>query len=102
MGNTHIFLDNSNIFGGAQKTAKEKERVPWKCVRIDYSNLFRLLLHGKTNRRTSMLAGSVPPGNDALWDAANNAGFDTNLLRRVENDDGRLVEQAVDEVFTYV
>lgn len=45
-----------------------------------------------------MLAGSVPPGNDALWGAAKTAGFDTTLLRRVEDDDGRLVEQGVDEV----
>ncbi|OJX73794.1 MAG: hypothetical protein BGO92_04570 [Magnetospirillum sp. 64-120] len=44
-----------------------------------------------------MLAGSVPPGNDALWDAANKAGFDTTLLRRVESDTGRLIEQGVDE-----
>ncbi|GBQ52211.1 hypothetical protein AA18895_2437 [Acetobacter ghanensis DSM 18895] len=45
-----------------------------------------------------MLAGSVPPGNDALWTAAQVAGFDTTLLKRVESDDGRLVEQGVDEV----
>lgn len=45
-----------------------------------------------------MLAGSVPPGNEALWEAAKEAGFDTTLLRRVESDTGRLVEQGVDEV----
>jgi hypothetical protein len=44
-----------------------------------------------------MLAGSVPPGNQALWGAARAAGFDTTLLRRVDNDTGRLVEQGVDE-----
>ncbi len=97
MSATHIFLDNSNIFGGAQRAAREKEGVPWQCVRVDYANLFRLLTNGKLNRRTSMLAGSVPPGNEALWGAAQNAGFDTTLLRRVEGDDGRLVEQGVDE-----
>jgi len=95
---THIFLDNSNIFGGAQNSAKLKENVPWQCVRIDYKRLFRLLLHNKADRRTSMLAGSVPPGNEALWEAAREAGFDTTLLRRVDNDTGRLVEQGVDEV----
>ena len=95
---THIFLDNSNIFGGAQSSARAKENVPWQCVRIDYKRLFRLLLHGKSNRRTSMLAGSVPPGNEALWEAAREAGFDTTLLHRVDKDTGRLVEQGVDEV----
>lgn len=93
----HIFMDNSNIFGVAQKTAAEREGAPWPCVRIDYANLFRLLMYGKENRATSMLAGSVPPGNEALWATANAAGFDTTLLRRVENDTGRLVEQGVDE-----
>lgn len=44
-----------------------------------------------------MLAGSVPPGNEALWSAAREAGFDTTLLRRVEQDNGRLTEQGVDE-----
>jgi hypothetical protein len=94
---THIFLDNSNIFGGAQRVASEKENVPWPCVRVDYRNLFRVLRHGKKNTGVSMLAGSVPPGNDALWDAANEAGFDTTLLHRVQTDTGRLAEQGVDE-----
>jgi hypothetical protein len=94
---THIFLDNSNIFGGAQSAARAKEGAFWPCVRIDYQRLFRLLLHNKCNRRTSMLAGSVPPGNEALWQAARDAGFDTTLLRRVDSDSGRLVEQGVDE-----
>jgi hypothetical protein len=94
---THIFLDNSNIFGGAQSAARRKEGAIWLCVRIDYQQLFRLLLHNKYNRKTSMLAGSVPPGNEALWRAARDAGFDTTLLRRVDNDTGRLVEQGVDE-----
>lgn len=97
MPNTHIFLDNANIFGGAQQAAREFEGVPWQSVRVDYANLLRLLTWGKKQRKTSMLAGSVPPGNEALWQAARDAGFDTTLLRRVENDDGRLVEQAVDE-----
>jgi hypothetical protein len=97
MKTTHIFMDNSNIFGGAQRTAQEREQAIWLSVRVDYEHLFRLLVYGKQNRRTSMLAGSVPPGNEALWEAAKHAGFDTTLLRRVENDTGRLVEQGVDE-----
>jgi hypothetical protein len=94
---THIFLDNSNIFGGAQRVASEKENAPWACVRVEYRSLFRVLRHGKPNTGVSMLAGSVPSGNDALWAAANEAGFDTTLLRRVADDNGRLVEQGVDE-----
>lgn len=94
---THIFLDNSNIFGGAQRVASEKEKAPWPAVRIDYKNLFRVLRHGKMNTGVSMLAGSVPPGNEALWTAAQEAGFDTTLLHKVPADTGRLSEQGVDE-----
>lgn len=95
---THIFLYNSNIFGGAQRVAVEREKVPtWQCVRVDYSNLFRLLRYGKAHDGVSLLAGSVPPGNEALWEAARVAGFDTTLLRRVTADNGKLVEQGVDE-----
>lgn len=97
MPHTHIFLDNSNIFGGAQRTALEREVKVWQCVRVDYRNLFRLLQYRKPTSRTSMLAGSVPPGNEALWEAAKDAGFDTTLLRRVATDTGRLIEQGVDE-----
>lgn len=94
---THIFLDNSNIFGGAQRAAAEKEKAPWPAVRVDYKNLFRVLRHGKMNTGVSMLAGSVPPGNEALWTAAKEAGFDTTLLHKVPADTGRLSEQGVDE-----
>ncbi|NHO40416.1 NYN domain-containing protein [Acetobacter ghanensis] len=97
-GKTHIFLDNSNIFGGAQRAAREVEGAPWQSVRVDYQHLFAVIRRRRTSLGYSMLAGSVPPGNDALWTAAQVAGFDTTLLKRVESDDGRLVEQGVDEV----
>lgn len=97
-GKTHIFLDNSNIFGGAQRAAREVENAPWQSVRVDYQHLFSVIRRNRTSLGYSMLAGSVPPGNDALWQAAQAAGFDTTLLKRVESDNGRLVEQGVDEV----
>ena len=45
-----------------------------------------------------MMAGSVPPGNDDLWAHAEDAGYQTDLLRKIEHDDGSLGEQAVDEL----
>ena len=47
---------------------------------------------------TRVLAGSVPPGNDDLWENARTCGYSTDLLRRVESDEGGSQEQAVDEV----
>lgn len=93
----HVFIDNSNLYGGAQRAASILEPdALWMSVRVYYRNLFRLVEGDVVSTR--VLAGSVPPGNELLWQAARNLGYDTDLLRRVEQDDGRLTEQAVDEM----
>lgn len=95
----HIFVDNSNIFGGAQRAAKTLEPdVPRQAVRVYYRNFFSLLEHGHGAVKTRILGGSVPPGNEALWDYARKAHYNTDLLKRVVSDDGRLVEIGVDEI----
>lgn len=94
----HVFIDNSNVFGGAQRAAAAQEPAAlWLAVRVYYRNLFQLV-EGGEDIATRVLAGSVPPGNDALWEHAQRRGYDTDLLRRVEADDGRLIEQGVDEM----
>jgi hypothetical protein len=60
-------------------------------------NFISLIEDGQTIA-TRVLAGSVPPGNDELWQYSRDRGYDTNLLRKVERDDGRIGEQAVDEI----
>lgn len=47
---------------------------------------------------TRVLAGSVPPGNEERWEYAKQGGYDTDLLRKIGTDDGRLAEQGVDEL----
>lgn len=94
----HVFIDNSNVFGGAQRAAATLEpEALWLAVRVYYRNLFQLVERGEDVARR-VLAGSVPPGNEALWEYARRGGYDTDLLRRVEADDGRLIEQGVDEM----
>lgn len=94
----HVFVDNSNIFGGAQRAAKTREaHVPWQALRIYYRNLFSIVENSRACV-SRILGGSVPPGNEALWEHARNCGYATDLLKRVESDNGRLVEQGVDEV----
>lgn len=94
----HVFIDNSNILGGARRTAAASEpHVPWQAIRVYWRNLFALIEEAR-GCRTKVLAGSVPPGNDELWSYARDFGYNTDLLRRVEADDGRMVEQAVDEM----
>ncbi|GAA0539458.1 hypothetical protein FHS83_003712 [Rhizomicrobium palustre] len=97
----HVFIDNSNIFGGAQRAAATIEPgIPWCAIRVYYRNLFSLLEAGR-KVETRVLGGSVPPGNDELWEYARRQHYSTDLLKRVEADDGRLVEQAVDEMLHF-
>jgi hypothetical protein len=93
----HIFVDNSNVIAGAQEVARLREDAPWPAVRIYWRNFFRLVEH-HYQPVTRMFAGSLPPGNEALWQYARENGYDTSLLKRVARDDGRTGEQAVDEV----
>jgi hypothetical protein len=94
----HVFIDNSNIFGGAQNALKTQEpTTPWPAIRIYYKNFFKLI-EGSDTAVTKILAGSMPPGNDELWEHARNCGYNTDLLKRIEQDNGRLTEQGVDEI----
>lgn len=94
----HVFIDNSNVFGGAQRAAGSVEgHIPWPAIRVYLRNLVDLV-EGSQPVGTRVLAGSVPPGNDDLWRYAWELGYETDLLRKVERDDGRLTEQAVDEL----
>ena len=98
MSQIHVFVDNSNVIGCANLTAKAMEPgVPWFAFRIHFQNLFAHVVKGR-NVGAGILAGSIPPGNEDLWTFAKNAGFDTSLLQKVEKDDGRFGEQGVDEV----
>jgi hypothetical protein len=94
----HVFIDNSNIFGGARRAAARIEKhIPWPAIRVHFPNLVHLIEDGQ-NVATRVLAGSVPPGNDDLWQYARRLQYNADLLRKVENDDGHLVEQGVDEL----
>ncbi len=92
----HVFVDNSNIYGGAQRAAATLELGSlWMSVRVYYRNFFKLIEGQDVAAR--VLAGSVPPESETLWKTAQALGYSTDLLKRVERDDGRLIEQAVDE-----
>jgi hypothetical protein len=94
----HVFIDNSNVFGGAQKVSGRIEKhVPWPALRIHFRNL-ALLVEGGQPIGSRVLAGSVPPGNEDLWKYAKEMKYETNLLRKIEKNDGRMGEQGVDEL----
>lgn len=93
----HIFFDNSNVWGGAQNIRADKEpSVPWFLLRIYYKNIFSLI-EGEREVGTRVMAGSVPPECDQLWEYAKKLGYNVDLLIRVE-DGARVREQGVDEL----
>lgn len=94
----HVFFDNSNIWLGAHSVRSvEEPTVPHHALRIYYRNLFAKL-EGDRTVETRILAGSVPPSCETLWAFARNHGYQTDLLHRVQRDDGSVGEQGVDEI----
>lgn len=94
----HIFWDNSNVWGGIGhiKTTVEPS-VPWYALRVHFRNLYELISKGRLIE-TKIMAGSVPPECEDLWEYARNLGFNTDLLTRVDNGLNVSCEQAVDEL----
>jgi hypothetical protein len=94
----HVFYDNSNILGGAQGAFAENEpHVPWYLQRVHFGHIFDLI-EGRRDASTKALAGSVPPSSEMLWEYARKKGYNTDLLKRIEKEDGTTGEQAVDEM----
>jgi hypothetical protein len=59
--------------------------------------MFNFIEQGR-EASTRILAGSVPPSSEELWAFARKKKYQTDLLGRVETDDGSIVEQGVDEI----
>jgi hypothetical protein len=94
----HIFWDNSNVWGCAQNArAIIEPEVSWVAFRVYFKNLYKLVVNGR-DVITKIMAGSVPPECDSLWEYGRELGFDIDLLQRVESSAGRMQEQAVDEI----
>ncbi len=94
----HVFYDNSNVWGGAQAHRIANEpNVPWVALRIHTTHMFNLIEQGRA-ATSRVLAGSVPPSTEELWEWARKNKYQTALLRKVESDDGSIIEQGVDEI----
>lgn len=94
----HIFWDNSNVWGGLNSIRQEREPdVPWYALRAYFKNIYKLVSKGRPVK-TKIMAGSVPPECEELWECARQLGFNTDLLKRVDSSPTISVEQAVDEI----
>jgi hypothetical protein len=94
----HVFYDNSNIIWGARYACGDLEPEVYEfAVRIHFNNIFQLIENSR-EVATKVLAGSVPPSSEPLWAYAQQNGYTTDLLRKVEKEDGTIGEQGVDEL----
>lgn len=83
----YIFWDNSNIhYAGLNSVLPIKEpTVDRGKYRTYFKGLLSLVSRGRTVEAV-YLAGSIPPGDDALWDAVKKLGIKTTLIPRSESD----------------
>ena len=94
----HVFYDNSNVLWGARYACTDLEPDVYEfAVRIHFRNIFQLMENGR-EIVSKVLAGSVPPSCEPLWAYAQQNGYTTDLLRKVEREDGTVGEQGVDEL----
>ncbi len=74
-----------------------ENNVPHYAIRVDFRNFIDLIERDRY-RSVGVWAGSVPPGNEELWNHARQLGYNVDLLKRIQEDYGKLLEQGVDEM----
>lgn len=83
----YIFWDNSNIhYAGLNRVLPIKEPdVDPGSYRTYFKGLLNLVSRGRTIEKV-FFAGSIPPKDDALWDAVEKLGIAPTLIPRSESD----------------
>jgi len=84
MNGLHLFIDNSNVFIEGQRVARETFHYDDSLVlrfRINYGELLEFIRQGRKLEET-VLVGSRPPPNDALWDRLKSLGIDARIFDR--------------------
>ena len=77
----HIFVDHSNIWGGARLASKWLGRSePEWTTRISVKNLNIVLGGTKLGTSQKLVSGGIPPGMEPVWQEYQRAGFDVNRL----------------------
>ena len=83
IGFTHIFVDHSNMWGGARCASKiHYPKVDDERARISARGLDRVLRGTRRGTSTKVVSGGVPPGLEGMWSEYQKAGYDTQRLFR--------------------
>ena len=90
----HVFWDNSNIWISLQNLCRKKDNTPPAAVRVYLKNLDDYVIRGrKTGEK--VIAGSYPPECEELLRSAQQLGYNTKFLHRIDDTNG-MREQGVD------
>lgn len=82
----HIFIDHSNIWGGARLASKIRApKISDIRARVSVRTLDKLLSRGKKGITTKVVSGGVPPGMEVVWTEYQKVGYDTQRLFRDAN-----------------
>jgi uncharacterized LabA/DUF88 family protein len=84
MNGFHLFIDNSNLFIEGQRVARETFLYDDQLVlrfRIDYGALLEFIRADRELKET-VLVGSRPPQNDALWNRLTQLGIEPRIFDR--------------------
>ena len=84
MNGLHLFIDNSNVFIEGQRVARETFLYDDPLVlrfRINYGGLLDFVRQERELKET-VLVGSRPPANDALWNRLKKLGIEPRVFDR--------------------
>lgn len=93
---THIFIDHSNIWGGARLASSIKH--PKKAedrARLAVRKLDDVLKGRRQGVSTKIVSGGIPPGMEPLWEEYQRAGYDTQRLFRGKDWKERGVDHSI-------
>ena len=93
---SHIFIDHSNIWGGARLASTL--RTPGKpdiSARVSIKWLDDILGGRKTGTSTKIVSGGIPPGMEGVWAEYQKHGYDTQQLIRDDNWKERGVDHTI-------
>jgi hypothetical protein len=78
-----IYIDHSNMWGGARWASKTKDpAIDDSRARISVKKLDRVLSRRRLGLDRKVVSGGVPPGMEVVWADYESCGYDTQRLFR--------------------
>jgi hypothetical protein len=93
---THVFVDHSNIWGGARLAAQIKDpKQSEDRARVSPRRLDEVLHGRRQGVSTKIVSGGIPPGMEGLWAEYEASGYNTQRLYRGKDWKERGVDHSI-------